>query len=99
MAGLAGLGDLVLTCTGDLSRNRTVGLAIGRGRAPDAVLADMAQVVEGVRTARAARDLSRRVGVEMPITEGVYSILYEGMDPRDVLARLMSREPKPERWS
>jgi len=99
MAGLAGLGDLVLTCTGDLSRNRTVGLAIGRGHDPEEVLAGMEQVVEGVRTARAARDLSRRVGVEMPITEGVYSILYERMEPRDVLARLMSREPKPERWS
>jgi len=99
MAGLAGLGDLVLTCTGDLSRNRTVGLAIGRGRDPREVIEEMEQVVEGVRTARAARDLSRRVGVEMPITEGVYSILYEAMEPRDVLARLMSREPKPERWS
>ena len=98
LAGLAGLGDLVLTCTGDSSRNRTVGLAIGRGRDPKEVLDEMEQVVEGVRTARAARELSRRVGVELPITQGVYSILYDGMEPRDVLASLMSREPKPERY-
>ncbi len=98
LAGLAGLGDLVLTCTGDLSRNRTVGLAIGAGRKPDQALGDMEQVVEGVRTARAAHELSQRVDVEMPITHAVYSILYEGVAPRDVLARLMAREPKPERW-
>lgn len=99
MAGLAGLGDLVLTCTGDLSRNRTVGVAIGRGGEPEQVLAEMAQVVEGVRTTRAARELSASLGVEMPITEAVYSILYDRMGPRDALASLMAREPRPERWS
>ena len=98
LAGLAGLGDLVLTCTGDLSRNRTVGLAIGRGRDPQEVLDEMEQVVEGVRTTRAARELSEGLGVEMPITQGIYSILYEGMGPRDALASLMAREPKPERY-
>ncbi|MFQ5689558.1 MAG: NAD(P)H-dependent glycerol-3-phosphate dehydrogenase [Gemmatimonadota bacterium] len=99
LAGLAGIGDIVLTCTGDLSRNRTAGLAIGSGQSPDRVLAGMTSVVEGVRTARAARELARRHGVEMPIVEAVQSILDEGVDPREALATLMAREPKPERWS
>ena len=97
LAGLAGIGDLVLTCTDDSSRNRTVGLAIGRGGDPTEVLEGMAQVVEGVRTARAVHELSHRLDVELPITEAVYSILYEGMGPRDALANLMAREPRPER--
>jgi len=99
LAGLAGLGDLVLTCTGDLSRNRTVGIAIGGGGDPREVLDGMEQVVEGVRTTRAAHELGSRLGVELPITHAVYSILYEGIAPREALARLMAREPKPERWS
>ena len=99
LAGLAGVGDLILTCTGDLSRNRRVGLAVGRGEKLDDVLAGMTAVAEGVRTAEAARDLAERHGVEMPIVAAVYSILYDGVDPREALARLMSREPKPERWS
>jgi len=99
LAGLAGLGDLVLTCTGDLSRNRTVGLAIGRGERPDLVLGKMAQVVEGVGTARAAHEIGVSLGVELPITEAVYCILYEEVEPRDALAKLMARGPKPERWS
>lgn len=99
LAGLAGIGDLVLTCTGDLSRNRTVGRAIGEGRDPAEVLEGMESVVEGVRTTRAARELSSRLGVEMPIVDAVYSILYDGVEPSEALARLMAREPKPERWS
>jgi len=99
LAGLAGVGDLILTCTGDLSRNRRVGLAVGRGEALEDVLAGMTAVAEGVRTTEAARDLAARHGVEMPIVEAVYSILYERVDPRRALALLMSREPKPERWS
>ncbi len=98
-AGLAGIGDVVLTCTGYLSRNRTVGLAIGRGHRVEDVLAGMEQVVEGVRTARATRELAERHDVEMPIVDAVCSILYEGVEPREALARLMAREPKPERWS
>ncbi|MYE33565.1 MAG: NAD(P)-dependent glycerol-3-phosphate dehydrogenase [Gemmatimonadales bacterium] len=98
LGGLAGLGDLVLTCTGRLSRNRSAGLAIGAGRRPSEVIGEMDQVVEGSRTARAAYELSRVLDVEMPITSGVYSILYEDMAPREALARLMAREPKPERW-
>ncbi len=99
LAGLAGVGDLILTCTGDLSRNRTVGLAVGRGQNLDEVLAGMTAVAEGVRTTEAARDLAGRHGVEMPIVGAVYSILYDDVDPRRALALLMSREPKPERWS
>ncbi|MCL7936794.1 MAG: NAD(P)-dependent glycerol-3-phosphate dehydrogenase [marine benthic group bacterium] len=99
LAGLAGVGDLILTCTGDLSRNRTVGIEIGRGRKLEEVLSGMRSVAEGVRTTRAAVDLAVRHGVEMPISEAVYSILYEDVEPRMALARLMAREPKPERWS
>jgi glycerol-3-phosphate dehydrogenase (NAD(P)+) len=99
LAGLAGVGDLILTCTGDLSRNRTVGLEIGRGRKLEDVLSGMRSVAEGVRTTRAAVDLAARHGVEMPISEAVYSILYEEVEPQVALARLMAREPKPERWS
>ena len=98
LGGLAGLGDLVLTCTGRLSRNRSAGLAIGAGRRPSEAVGQMDQVVEGVRTARAAYELSRKLGVEMPITSGVYSILYEEVAPQAALERLMAREPKPERW-
>lgn len=99
LAGLAGMGDLLLTCTGDLSRNRRVGLALGAGQALESVLAGMTSVAEGVRTTRAARDLAVAHGVEMPIVDAVYSVLYEGVDPVDGLTRLMSRDPKPERWS
>ena len=99
LAGLAGVGDLILTCTGDLSRNRTVGLEIGRGRKLEDVLSGMRSVAEGVRTTRAAVDLAARHGVEMPISEAVYSILYEEVEPQVALARLMARDPKPERWS
>jgi glycerol-3-phosphate dehydrogenase (NAD(P)+) len=99
LAGLAGVGDLILTCTGDLSRNRTVGMEIGKGRKLEEVLSGMRSVAEGVRTTRAAVDLAARHGVEMPISEAVYSILYEDVEPRMALARLMAREPKPERWS
>lgn len=99
LSGLAGMGDLVLTCTGDLSRNRRVGLALGEGRPLDEILEEMDAVAEGVRTARAAQDLCSEHGVEMPIVDAVYSVLYEEVDPMEGLARLMAREPKPERWS
>lgn len=99
LAGLAGIGDLILTCTGDLSRNRTVGLAIGSGRTLEDVLAEMHNVVEGVRTTRAAVELAARYDVEMPIANAVYSILYEDVAPSEALTKLMARHPKPERWS
>jgi len=95
--GLAGLGDLVLTCTGDLSRNRTVGLELGKGRTLESILAGMKMVAEGIRTTKALRELARELKVEMPITEKVYEILYEGKAPREAVAELMSRDPRSER--
>ncbi len=98
-AGLAGMGDLVLTCTGSLSRNRTVGYRMGQGERLDDILADMRSVAEGVKTARAVHELAGRHGVEMPISEEVYAILHEGRAPQDALRRLMARDPKPEEWT
>lgn len=97
-AGLAGMGDLILTCTGGLSRNRSVGHELGRGRSLDDVLGGMQQVAEGVRTARAAHALAARTGVEMPIAEAVYRLLFEGLSARDAVENLMLRAPKPEHW-
>lgn len=90
-SGLAGMGDLVLTCTGELSRNRRVGTALARGERLKDVLSHMASVAEGVRTTRSARDLAHRNGVEMPIVEEVYGLLYEDRSPREAVVRLMSR--------
>lgn len=90
-SGLASLGDLVLTCTGALSRNRQVGQALGRGERLADLLAKTSHVAEGVRTARSARDLAALAGVEMPIVEEVYRILYEDGVPRDAVRRLMTR--------
>jgi glycerol-3-phosphate dehydrogenase (NAD(P)+) len=96
LAGLAGMGDLVLTCTGDLSRNRTVGLKIGKGMKIRAITGGMNMVAEGVSTAKAAHELGRKIGVDMPITEQVYRILYEGKDPKEAVRELMTRELKNE---
>ncbi|MBI5518385.1 MAG: NAD(P)-dependent glycerol-3-phosphate dehydrogenase [Deltaproteobacteria bacterium] len=92
LAGLAGMGDLVLTCTGELSRNRYVGVELGKGRKLDAILGEMRQVAEGVRTAKSAWDLSQRLGVPMPIVEQVYRALYEDLAPIDAMHNLMTRE-------
>ena len=94
--GLAGMGDLVLTCTGDLSRNHTVGSKIGQGMKLDDVLAEMRMVAEGVKTARSVYNLSRRLEVEMPIVNAVYLILYEGLAPKDAVYQLMTRDLKNE---
>jgi glycerol-3-phosphate dehydrogenase (NAD(P)+) len=94
--GLAGLGDLVLTCTGGLSRNRRVGQELGRGRSLEDVLAGMREVAEGVRTTRALTLLARRLGVEMPITEEVDAVLYGGKAARDAVESLMSRPLRDE---
>jgi glycerol-3-phosphate dehydrogenase (NAD(P)+) len=97
MAGLAGLGDLVLTCTGDLSRNRTVGVELGRGRKLPEILAGMhGMVAEGVFTTTAAMRLARARGVDMPITEQMFAILHEGKTPRDAIYELMTRSGKSE---
>ncbi|MFT7521303.1 MAG: glycerol-3-phosphate dehydrogenase (NAD(P)+) [Kiritimatiellia bacterium] len=97
MAGLAGMGDLVLTCTGNLSRNRRVGLALGEGRTLQSILDELGEVAEGVITARSALELAAKVGVEMPITEQVYALLYDGKPPDRALADLMRRERRAER--
>jgi glycerol-3-phosphate dehydrogenase (NAD(P)+) len=96
-AGLAGVGDLVLTCTGALSRNRTLGLEIGKGATLEAVLAGRETVAEGVVTARSARDLATREGVEMPIVEAVCRILFEGAPASQAIGDLMGRELRAER--
>lgn len=97
LAGLAGMGDLVLTCTGDLSRNRRVGLGLGEGKSLEAILEELGQVAEGVRTTQSARNLGRAAGVDMPITEEMYRMLYEGKPVPDVLRDLLGRERKAER--
>jgi len=94
--GLAGMGDLVLTCTGDLSRNRQVGLALGRGRTLDEILKDMKAVAEGVKTTESVHHLAKKLGVPMPITEQLYAILYENKPPREAVRELMTRELKAE---
>jgi glycerol-3-phosphate dehydrogenase (NAD(P)+) len=94
--GLAGLGDLILTCTGTLSRNHTVGVKIGSGMSLEAILSEMRMVAEGVKTARSVYNLSRSRDVEMPICWAVYRILYEAMSPSEALHRLMTRELKYE---
>jgi glycerol-3-phosphate dehydrogenase (NAD(P)+) len=96
LAGLSGLGDLVVTCTGDLSRNRQVGLRLGKGEALEAILASMSMVAEGVRNTRSVRELGRKLGVDMPITEEMFLLLYEGKSPRQVVGDLMTRQPKAE---
>ncbi|HYW02618.1 MAG TPA: NAD(P)H-dependent glycerol-3-phosphate dehydrogenase [Gammaproteobacteria bacterium] len=95
LMGLAGLGDLVLTCTDDQSRNRRMGLALAAGRLPSEARAEIG-LVEGVHAARAVWEKARRLGVDMPITEHVYRVLYEGMAPRDAVESLTTGEPKQE---
>ena len=94
--GTAGIGDLVLTCTGDLSRNHTVGKKIGQGMTLTEILAEMRMVAEGVKTAKSVYNLSRKLGVEMPICHEIYYILYEDVPPREALYRLMTRELREE---
>jgi glycerol-3-phosphate dehydrogenase (NAD(P)+) len=96
-SGLSGLGDLVLTCSGDLSRNRRVGLALGQGKKLGEIIAEMRMVAEGVKTTKAARELAGKLGVPAPITEFMYQVMYEDRPARDALRELMTRELKPER--
>jgi glycerol-3-phosphate dehydrogenase (NAD(P)+) len=91
VAGLSGMGDLVLTCTGELSRNRTVGYEMGKGRALEDVLATLGHVAEGVKTAKSAFDLGIKLDVDMPITQEVYRVLYEQKSPRQAVVDLMTR--------
>ena len=96
LQGLAGMGDLVLTCTSPTSRNYTVGVQIGQGRKLEAILQDLGEVAEGVNTARAVKDLGAREGVEMPIADAVYRLLFENSDPREEVVGLMGRRLKAE---
>jgi glycerol-3-phosphate dehydrogenase (NAD(P)+) len=94
--GLAGLGDLVLTCTDDQSRNRRCGLALAAGKTAAQAQAEIGQVVEGVLAARAVREVAQRLGVDMPISEQVYRVLYEGAPVKQAVAALMGRTVKSE---
>ncbi len=96
LAGLAGLGDLVLTCTGELSRNRRVGAELGKGRKLEDIVGSMSMVAEGIQTTYAAFDLLRREGIEMPITEQMFGILKLGKEPREAIRDLMERALKAE---
>ncbi len=96
LMGLAGLGDLVLTCTGDLSRNRRVGLGLARGTSLAEILATIGHVAEGVAAAKAVHSLSAVLGIEMPIASAVYRVLYENLSPKRAVASLLAREPSRE---
>ena len=97
-SGLAGMGDLLLTCTGDLSRNRTVGYRLGQGESLQEILSDMKAVAEGVKTTESVYELAKGRGVEMPIVEQVYGILNNEVKPEDALETLMLRGPTSEEW-
>ena len=96
LAGLAGLGDLVLTCNGELSRNRTVGVELARGRKLEEIVGSMKMVAEGIKTTNAAVDLAKRYAVEMPISEQMFQVINFGVSPRDAIQRLMERSLKVE---
>lgn len=94
--GLSGLGDLVLTCTGELSRNRTVGYRLGQGMTMEQIIADMNQVAEGIATSQSAYELAKKLGLDLAIIEAVYHMLYQGLDPARAAYELMNRELKKE---
>jgi glycerol-3-phosphate dehydrogenase (NAD(P)+) len=96
LSGLAGLGDLVLTCSSELSRNRTVGFGIGQGKTAEQVQKELGQVAEGVRNARSVHALANRLQVEMPISDSVYRMLYEGLPARAAVTEVLGRQTKPE---
>lgn len=94
--GLSGFGDLILTCTGDLSRNRRVGLMLAQGKSLDAILKELGQVAEGVKCAPVVKELAAQLGVDMPITAAVNAVLFEGVSPGDGVLRLLAREARSE---
>ncbi len=96
-AGLSGMGDLVLTCSGDASRNRRVGLALGQGKKMADILAEMKQVAEGVKTAKVAKQLAAKIGVDAPIIDAMHAIIHEGVPVREAIMRLLSRPARSER--
>jgi glycerol-3-phosphate dehydrogenase (NAD(P)+) len=94
--GLTGVGDLILTCTGDLSRNRKVGLGLAQGKKLDTIVAELGHVAEGVRCAQAVRQLAAERGIDMPITNAVAGVLFDGVSPQDMVGRLLARDPRDE---
>ncbi len=96
-AGLSGMGDLVLTCSGDASRNRRVGLALGRGRSMSEILGEMTQVAEGVKTTKVAKQLAGKLGVAAPITDAMYAIMHAGVPVREAIHALLTRPTRSER--
>ena len=96
LSGLSGMGDLIVTCTSQHSRNRKAGYLIGQGKTADEAMKEVSQIVEGVYAAKAARHLAERSGVEMPIVEQVNQVLFDKKDPRQAVGELMMRERKPE---
>ena len=94
--GLSGFGDLILTCTGDLSRNRRVGLMLAQGKSLDAILKELGQVAEGVKCAPVVKQLAAELSIEMPITAAVNAVLFEGLSPGEGVMRLLSREARSE---
>ena len=97
--GLTGLGDLVLSCSDDQSRNRRVGLGLGRGKTLEQIIQDIGQEAEGVNTCRALFEMGRQLHIDMPITEQVYRVLNEGQTPESAVQQLLSREPRSEKQS
>ena len=96
LMGLSGIGDLILTCTDNQSRNRQLGLALGAGKTLEQAIKDIGQAVEGAKTSQSINLLAKRAGVEMPICTAVQQILYEGLPPQEAVRALISRKPKPE---
>jgi len=96
-AGLSGLGDLVLTCSGDSSRNRRVGLALGQGKSMEQILAETRMVAEGVKTTKVGHDLARKLGVPAPITDVMHAIIHEGAPAGEAMRSLMGRQLRAER--
>jgi glycerol-3-phosphate dehydrogenase (NAD(P)+) len=94
--GLTGMGDLILTCTGDLSRNRRVGLGLAKGKPLEEIVNELGHVAEGVPCAKAVRELSIKLGVEMPITHAVAAVLFDGQKPQDLVAQMLARDPRGE---
>ncbi|AXA93593.1 NAD(P)H-dependent glycerol-3-phosphate dehydrogenase [Massilia sp. YMA4] len=94
--GLTGMGDLILTCTGDLSRNRRVGLGLAQGKALGTIVNELGHVAEGVPCAKAVRELAARLGVDMPITNAVAAVLFDGQQPLDMVTRILARDPRDE---
>jgi glycerol-3-phosphate dehydrogenase (NAD(P)+) len=90
------MGDLILTCTGDLSRNRRVGLALAQGKPLDVIVAELGHVAEGVPCAKAVRELARQLGVDMPITNAVAGVLFDGDNAAAMVAQLLARDPRDE---